>query len=548
MKEQTKTKKYNKIPSQIEIETSNQNNQLSSPIKSSNTQPNLFSSNLEANSLINNHNNKKTPSVILNNLKKNFVNYANIVYGIDESGNPMNIRDYYKSINDSVCSNTNTSIFSGLTSTNNKLKRPIAYITKDENGNNILTDLKGNVITNKNKEGDFVFPLELKVIVKDFDVKHPELRVNGERYYDEQFEINEEIPEYNLNKNDINNYIDNNLKFMNVKLNKSGVKELIHKNKSNENSNKKCKKIDKDKIILRTYDVLRAKNSKSPDESNRVNNHTFNYINLLGNSKKININKTISKNRSFISPRTNNNINHIQISKSYKDLLINENPKNIFCLNNKNRKRNLFNNNIYTDFNKFKTSEIQISKQNKADYKYKKINGINNIYKLENSKQNYKDKACKYFIMQPNKSSNHSKNKSNKKINYFQNNNIPIKRIDKKKLITKKKKNNIFIDINQTNKIYNKNNVNINNNINITNSFISKRIKKMALNEKNKKYRKIQSERYYILSEEADKMIKSYSKTKKLCGKNNETGRNKNMLTYNNSFINSYSNNSCMNK
>ena len=208
----------------------------------------------------------------------------------------------------------------------------------------------------------------------------------------------------------------------------------------------------------------------------------------------------------------------------------------------------MFKNNIYTDFNKFKTSQIQINKQNRVDYKYKKINGINNIYKLENSKQNYKDKACKYFIMQPNKSSNHSKNKSNKKINYFQNNNIPIKRIDKKKLITKKKKNNIFIDINQTNKIYNKNNVNINNNINITNSFISKRIKKMALNEKNKKYKKIQSERYYILSEEADKMIKSYSKTKKLCGKNNETGRNKNMLTYNNSFINSYSNNSCMNK
>ena len=546
IKEQSENKQYNKFPSPKQYQYSNQNKHLSSPIKSPKNQSNTNPNTSQINSVINKDN--LTPSVIINNLKKNFVKYTNITYGIDESGNPMNIRDYYKSINDSVYSNTNTSIFSGLTSTNNKLKRPIAYITKDENGNNILTDLKGNVITNKNKEGDFVFPLELKVIVKDFDVKHPELRVNGERYYDEQFEINEEIQEYNLNKNDINNYIDNNLKFMNVKLNKSGVKELIHKNKSNENSNKKCKKIDKDKIILRTYDVLRAKNSKSPDESNRVNNHTFNYINLLGNSKKININKTISKNRSFISPRPNKNINQIQTSKSNKDLLINENPKNIFCLNNKNRKRNLFNNNIYTDFNKFKTSEIQISKQNKADYKNKKINGINNIYKLENSKQNYKDKAHKYFIMQQNKSSNHSKNKSNKKINYFQNNNIPIKRIDKKKLITKKKKNNIFIDINQTNKIYNKNNVNINNNININNSFISKRIKKMALNEKNKKYKKIQSERYYILSEEADKMIKSYSKTKKLCGKNNETGRNKNMLTYNNSFINSYSNNSCINK
>ena len=100
----------------------------------------------------------------------------------------MNILEYFKSINDSVYSNTNTSIFSGLTSTtNNKIKRPIAYITQDEKGNNVLLDLKGNLITKKNKEGDYYFPLQFNVLVKDFDVKHPELRINGERDYKEHF-------------------------------------------------------------------------------------------------------------------------------------------------------------------------------------------------------------------------------------------------------------------------------------------------------------------------------------------------------------------------
>ena len=87
-------------------------------------------------------------------------------------------------------------------------------------------DLKGNIITNKNKEGDFVFPLELHVIVKDFDVKHPELRVNGERYYDEKIEIEKVIDEFKIDKNDLNNYIEKNMKFMNVKFNKSAMKEI----------------------------------------------------------------------------------------------------------------------------------------------------------------------------------------------------------------------------------------------------------------------------------------------------------------------------------
>ena len=220
IREQAQNKNINKI-TQTTQQNLNQNKQLPSPIKSQKNKQNFFPKNLQINSVISN--NESTPSVILTNLKNNFINHSNITYGIDESGNPMNIRDYYKSINDSVYSNTNTSIFSGLTSNINKLKRPIAYITKDEKGNNILMDLKGNIITNKNKEGDFVFPLELHVIVKDFDVKHPELRVNGERYYDEKIEIEEDNEEYNMGKNDLNNYIDKNMKFMNFKFNKSAM-------------------------------------------------------------------------------------------------------------------------------------------------------------------------------------------------------------------------------------------------------------------------------------------------------------------------------------
>ena len=139
--------------------------------------------------------------------------------------------------------------------------------------------------------------------------------------------------------------------------------------------------------------------------------------------------------------------------------------------------------------------------------------------------------------MKPNK--NYLDDKVNKGNNNKENNNS-IKRINKNKLITytKRNKNNIFINLSQSNRIYNKNNVNINNNINISNSYISRKIKKIVSNEKNKMKKINKSERYYILSEEADKMIKSYSR-KKLINEKIKTGRNFNkILTHENSLIN----------
>ena len=45
-----------------------------------------------------------------------------------------------------------------------------------------IVDLNGNKII-KSKEGDYEFPFQLKLLIKEFDVKHPELRLTGERIY-----------------------------------------------------------------------------------------------------------------------------------------------------------------------------------------------------------------------------------------------------------------------------------------------------------------------------------------------------------------------------
>ena len=436
---------------------------------------------------------KKIQSVNINNSKKINIKYSNIKYGIDESGNPINIKEYYKSINDSIYSNSNTSIYSGLTSmTNNKLKRPIAYITKDSKGNNILIDLKGNIITKKNKEGDYYFPFQLHVLVKDFDVKHPELRINGERYYKEKLEIIEdnENEDNNINKKEIKNEII-----------KNGIrKELFNINKNNS----KNKNIisNKNKILLRTYDILQLKKLKCLTEENRKN---IKNKNIQGNNNKYRNNRILTKNLSYIIPNLKLKINNkLHISKSKDDFLsinrkkiinedINNKLKQIFCLNN---------------------NKIKIEKRNNL---LKKINNDYNNYKLNkslnnNNKKRLENKTYKYFIMGQNKSYMNSNN------NIKEKNNI-IKRIYKNRIIpfNKSRNNNIYINVSKTNKIYNNNNIKSSctpkkrEGFNCKNFILNKIRKKKLMNEWNKANK---SQKNYILSEEAENMIKSYSRKK----------------------------------
>ena len=84
-----------------------------------------------------------------------------IEYAIDENGNPFNIKQ----------NNKDTS-----------LKKPVALIIQKENKDqNYLIDLQGKKIP-KMEDGYFNYKNNnIRVIIQDFDVQHPELRVYGTR-------------------------------------------------------------------------------------------------------------------------------------------------------------------------------------------------------------------------------------------------------------------------------------------------------------------------------------------------------------------------------
>ena len=98
---------------------------------------------------------KRNKSVSL--LPKNIYIPNSIEYYIDENGNPNSFKNY-------------NPLFK---------KNPIAYIITNNTGSNYLVDLKGERI-DKNPDGDFYFPGQPYLLIKNFDVQNPELRVFGE--------------------------------------------------------------------------------------------------------------------------------------------------------------------------------------------------------------------------------------------------------------------------------------------------------------------------------------------------------------------------------
>ena len=90
--------------------------------------------------------------------------FNKIEFGIDENGNPFNIKQISQdSLN----------------------KKPVALIIqKGNNADNYLIDLQGKKIS-KTEDGYFNYKNNnTRVIIKDFDVQHPELRIYGTRNKD----------------------------------------------------------------------------------------------------------------------------------------------------------------------------------------------------------------------------------------------------------------------------------------------------------------------------------------------------------------------------
>lgn len=501
---------------------------------------------------------------------KAFIN-KDIKYGIDESGNPINIKEYYKSINDSIIQNTNSSIFSGLTNFSQKLKKPIAYIMKDENNNNILVDLKGNRITSKNKDGDYDFPLKLHVIIKDFDVKHPELRINGERNYkNENLDINEELNDLDKEKeiSHTNNTIfdcsninshnsilnDNNLLCGRSVLNNNINNEIIDGSRYgtnthnytilsqfNENynllkSNRNNSNHNKNRIVLRTKDILNnySNNNISLNKifSNKsiYENSITNYSHTLDKSRSPvmhSIKNYFKYKRNIFSNKIKNKVKSIKSFLNINDVDSNiiEN-ESYFHPNYRGGNRyeqikdplsnNFINNNnieFKTTFESDPFHQYTLNNENinKRDLRLRTTN--TSLEKKNNNRyETNTHNVSNYFMLKHNKSFNNSikSKKNNNSINKTYN-----KKVNKNpKFFPVNNKPNI----NKSNAIIKKPNIKILNKKKLgLKSDISKKIKILKSDRKanfENKLKKINSSGYHIniLSKEANNMIKSYLK------------------------------------
>mgnify|MGYP006873055710 CR=1 FL=1 len=327
-----------------------------------------------------------------NNRYDNIILKKNIKYGIDETGNPIDVNQYYKNINNKII---------------NK-KRLVAYIIKDENNKNILIDLNGNKII-RNKEGDYEFPFQLKLLIKEFDVKHPELRLTGERIYnfDDDLKVDKPSPTLNQISDTFNNMCDNDkIKITNLVKDDPKINPLENKERLIEEIS-----LQIDSAETNDNTSLRVTNS-----SNNIINYI--YKNNLVNKTEINdIWKLRYGKYNFYNNHRGMLKNEEKKMNSYDKNLIN-------CSYNKS-KNSIFNNqeiisrtNSILNMNKSNDNILFCNNYN--------INTINNLTQSYNQSKNLKNK----FLNNKNnyssqKKANHSPIKN--KIRYSQNRNNTTK-------------------------------------------------------------------------------------------------------------------------
>ena len=265
-----------------------------------------------------------------------------VEYGIDETGNPVSIKNY----NEDNLKNNNNNINND--NINNKCDRKIiAYIIpSEEKGKNYLIDLKGQIIP-KMKDDDFNYKYNnIRIIIKNFDVQNPKLRVFGarQRYSsivseeesNSQISKQENIPSGQNKHLILFKHIKDNIKSKNIeKFNFSKFSPIINKKNYYEqilNSNIENKKFynhlvnkyspisekmnknniiyqkkplieydkndnnifnnqnEKDNLVLRTSMILnRAEKESLLNNSNNDNNNTENIIYRINNSNLKNI-------------------------------------------------------------------------------------------------------------------------------------------------------------------------------------------------------------------------------------------------------------------
>ena len=437
---------------------------------------------IENNSIIKNENfkNEKNPNPQKTSIKENLLN--EIKYGIDENGNPMDVDEYYKNIYNKT-----------------KRPRPIAYIVKDNNDNNILVDLNGNKIIDKNKEGDYELPFQFKILIKDFDVKHPELRINGERIY--SFDNNKK----NKIINDIDEKIENknNLDFKKEEI----VDEISFQIDSTETDDVTSSKTNNNINSFFKRNMLNKKEYMNiwkyrygQYNSNNITTNNLKRENSISVSKDKNMNQNRTKNLSFsrsISPidqeiisRTSSILNlnthliHFKNNSTKNNVIFRDKYNLKKIKDNNNSKKEVYKIYINNDYyNKDHILSSSPDKNTKKTYfmnsKKRNINckirnniilsSLNSQRKIIND-CNYCTKTNKYYSL--NNYINNSINKRNTLTKLFTSPSSDI---------SKNKKKGIFYDLNK--KINKSNFYSYSNDVNNNNHSCINRVKNKLINK-----------------------------------------------------------------
>ena len=454
-----------------------------------------------------------------------------VKFGIDETGNPLNISQFIDEENNEK---------------NNNIL--IAYIIqkKDENNNNnYLVDKKGKILE-KTKEGDYLYKEgETYIVIKDFDVQHPELRIYGHRSYtsSENRVLSEKVTIEN-NKDDQKNNNTNNNKIeiketLNDKYNKY-FKEIRNNNYINSHNDLKDLK---NKILYTSNNGSFVRNDYSTNKINMSHsfirgNEDFKNLmtvwrkrygnkNIKTNTPKIQNNYSYSVRHEYKMVERTNSILKMASERDKKDFAFKTETNNeIFQIKYIRQYPRLtitkkYNIPIYYNGLINKRHENPLLKKNVISF-YKSKNPLlknknillrNNIGDIPQNKMNTENWLYKNDI---------NKNKTFEYISYYKEEN------------NKHTRNNLFKNILQKNK---DNAINKGRKSEIINDYIYKNIIKINNKKNNIKINDNIIKKYSVLSNEANKLIKDYYI------KQNKRGKikNHNNILINNAFNNNSS-------
>ena len=340
-----------------------------------------------------------------NNSKKDYIMIdkdllETIEYGIDETGNPVDIKKYLEEYYDNDNNNDNDK-----DDKKNKTKKLVAFIIqREEKGNNYLIDLKGNELP-KSKDGYFNYKKDnIRLLIKDFDVQHPELRVFGARKRDDIL-LNDE--DENIDKDvevDIDVDIDNN-KSIEIKpfvIPNNSKNKIINRNFSFNRSKTKNITFDKyceQKRLVLKQNLINAKRS-SPIMANNIiennikNNNKDNKQYHAWNIKekpKTDDRKTFNYNRN-----KKDNFYRKILPKSFNETLSNNYLRNRINNDTIRRTNNILNRSesgvLYSN-RYYKSNNNTLDNFNKLDLNIKNRNINNNIYlkSMTSNKSLYND-------------------------------------------------------------------------------------------------------------------------------------------------------------